>query len=181
MGNTLVGVTLFPLSPLSKGSGASSGGRTTPKKEARSSHSFYQKDGSARIVLDECITEHAHEVGAIGCDSKLPLRESHRVRVGVYWRVTSYNFFESDSYNYILEKPLIELYTRYTPDRNLSRETFDRDLAKQASDGTLAREAYDVALAGEPYDVALAREAYDVTLAIEAYDVALAREAPIER
>ncbi|GJZ47438.1 hypothetical protein Tco_0601270 [Tanacetum coccineum] len=69
-----------PLSPLSKGSGASGGGRTTPKKEARSSHSFHQKDGSTRIVLDERITEHAHEVGAIGCDSKLPLRESRRVK-----------------------------------------------------------------------------------------------------
>ncbi|GJW50487.1 hypothetical protein Tco_0091838 [Tanacetum coccineum] len=137
---------------ISKGSGASGGGRTTPKKEARSSYSFHQKDGSARIVLDEHITEHAHEVRDIGCDSKLPLRESRRVRVGVYRRVTSYNFFESDTYNYLLEKPMIELYTR---------------------------EAYDVALAGEAYDVALAREAYDVTLAMEAYDVALLQDKSI--
>ncbi|GKD68424.1 hypothetical protein Tco_1322514 [Tanacetum coccineum] len=64
MGNTLVG----PLSPHPKGSGASSGGRTTLKKEARSSHSFHQKDGFARIVLDKRITERTHEVGAIGCD-----------------------------------------------------------------------------------------------------------------
>ncbi|GKD88633.1 hypothetical protein Tco_1364140 [Tanacetum coccineum] len=38
------------------GSGASGGGRATPKKEACSSRSFHQKDGSARIVLDERIT-----------------------------------------------------------------------------------------------------------------------------
>nr|GEY97626.1 hypothetical protein [Tanacetum cinerariifolium] len=62
-----------PISPLSKGSGTPGGGRTTPNKEARSSHSFHQKDGSARIVLDERITEYAHKVRAIGCDSKLPL------------------------------------------------------------------------------------------------------------
>nr|GFB08711.1 hypothetical protein [Tanacetum cinerariifolium] len=40
---------------------APGGERTNPKKEARSSHSFNQKDGSARIVLDERITEYAHE------------------------------------------------------------------------------------------------------------------------
>nr|GEW64441.1 hypothetical protein [Tanacetum cinerariifolium] len=67
-----------PLSPLPKGSGAPGGGRTTPKKEARSSHSFHQKDGSARIVLDERITEYAHEVTTIGCDSKLPLGKTAR-------------------------------------------------------------------------------------------------------
>ncbi|GKB02335.1 hypothetical protein Tco_0830424 [Tanacetum coccineum] len=97
-----------PLSPLPKGSDASGGGRTTPKKEARSSHSFHQKDGSTRIVLDERITEHAHEVRAIGCDSKLPLGKNYGVRVGVYQRVTSYNFSESDTYNYLLDP---------TPDR----------------------------------------------------------------
>ncbi|GJQ93288.1 hypothetical protein Tco_0004427 [Tanacetum coccineum] len=51
-----------PLSPLLKGSDAPGGGRTTPKKEARSTHSFHQKDGSARIVLDERIIEYAHEL-----------------------------------------------------------------------------------------------------------------------
>ncbi|GJW93619.1 hypothetical protein Tco_0173291, partial [Tanacetum coccineum] len=30
------------------------------------------------IILEECIIEHAHEVRAIGCDSKLPLREIAR-------------------------------------------------------------------------------------------------------
>ncbi|GJT53589.1 hypothetical protein Tco_0988643 [Tanacetum coccineum] len=57
---------------ISKGSGTSGGGRTTPKKEARSSYSFHEKDGSAHIVLDERITEHAHEVRAIGRDSNYP-------------------------------------------------------------------------------------------------------------
>ncbi|GJV88209.1 hypothetical protein Tco_1532147 [Tanacetum coccineum] len=70
-----------PLSPLSKGSGAPGGGRTTPKKEARSSHSFHQKFESARIVLDERITEYAHEVRAIGYDSKLLVGENHRDRL----------------------------------------------------------------------------------------------------
>ncbi|GJT00498.1 hypothetical protein Tco_0948247 [Tanacetum coccineum] len=70
-----------PLSPLLKGSGASGDGRTTPKKEACSSHSFNQKDGSACIVLDECITEHTHEVEAMGCDSKLPLGNITRLRM----------------------------------------------------------------------------------------------------
>ncbi|GJT69662.1 hypothetical protein Tco_1028948 [Tanacetum coccineum] len=60
-----------PLSPLLEGSGASSDGRTTLKKKVCSSHSFHQKDGSACIVLDKRITEHAHEVKAIGCDSNL--------------------------------------------------------------------------------------------------------------
>ncbi|GJS10290.1 hypothetical protein Tco_0367086, partial [Tanacetum coccineum] len=60
-----------PLSPLLKSSGASGGERTTPKKEARSYHSFHQKDGSAHIVLDKRITEHVHEVKAISCNSKL--------------------------------------------------------------------------------------------------------------
>ncbi|GJV59222.1 hypothetical protein Tco_1465322 [Tanacetum coccineum] len=50
-----------PLSPISKGSSASGGGKTTLKKEARSSYSFHQKNGFARIVLDDRITEHAHE------------------------------------------------------------------------------------------------------------------------
>ncbi|GJV84617.1 hypothetical protein Tco_1524515 [Tanacetum coccineum] len=122
----------MPLSPLSKGSGASGGGRTTLKKEARSSHSFHQKDGSACIVLDERITEHAHEVRAIGFDSKLPLRESRRVRVGVYRRAS---------------------------DGALAREAYDVALAREAYDVALAREAYDVTLAMEAYDVALVREA----------------------
>nr|GEW51362.1 transposase (putative), gypsy type [Tanacetum cinerariifolium] len=61
------------LSPLSKGSSTPGGGRTTSKEDVRSSHSFHQKDGSARIVLDERINEYAHEVRVIGCDSKLPL------------------------------------------------------------------------------------------------------------
>ncbi|GKD73716.1 hypothetical protein Tco_1331998 [Tanacetum coccineum] len=73
MGNTLVGKrSEEPLSPLPKGFGASGGRRTTPKKEARSSYSFHEKDGSARIVLDGRITEHAHEVRAIGRDSNYP-------------------------------------------------------------------------------------------------------------
>nr|GEW59111.1 hypothetical protein [Tanacetum cinerariifolium] len=65
-----------PLSPILKGSGASGGGRTTLKKVARRSHSFHQKDGFARIVLNKRITEHAHKVRAIGYDSKLPLWEN---------------------------------------------------------------------------------------------------------
>ncbi|GJU08113.1 hypothetical protein Tco_0692505 [Tanacetum coccineum] len=54
-----------------EGFGASGSGRTTSKKKVRSSHSFYQNEGSACIVPDKRITEHAHEVKAIGCDTKL--------------------------------------------------------------------------------------------------------------
>ncbi|GJX25819.1 hypothetical protein Tco_0232115 [Tanacetum coccineum] len=112
------------------GSGASGGERTTPKKEACSFHSFHQKDGYARIVLDERITEHAYEVGAIGYDSKLPLGENRGVRVGVYRRVTSYNFSESDTYNYLLEP---------TPNRVIHKDPLE-ELLQALLCGGLPRE-----------------------------------------
>ncbi|GKC21660.1 hypothetical protein Tco_1023810 [Tanacetum coccineum] len=84
------------------------------------------------IVLDEHITEQAHEVRIFSCDIKNYLEECRRVE----------QTFDRD-------------LAKQASDGALAREAYDVALAGEAYDVALAREAYDVTLAMEAYDVAL--------------------------